>query len=174
MKSSFLFSLIIFLMLGIIIAMPVAAKELINVTETINEGDMASYSFLGDEGTEIELRIEVTSGDAVDMLFMDENGYIMYSSAFESNESSSFMYYTGATSLNVTEDDRGIELPATQTYYVVIENADFTNGGASSTGSVDVKLVVTTKEDEKTPGFEWVGLSSALLIAGAIILRQRR
>ncbi len=166
--------LFMYLILGIIIITPVVAKEFINETETINEGEYASFSFFGEAFTEIELRIEVTSGGAVDMLFMGEAGYDMYSTAFASNESSTYMYYSGATSLNVTEDDRGIELPANQTYYVVIENADFVDDGAISTGTVEVKLLVTTKEEEETSGFEWLGLGCALLLAGVILLRQRR
>ncbi len=163
------------LIVFLVLLLPTAAmaqEEVINETTTINADEIKYYSFSGEEGVTITVSINVTSGGPIDILLLDSSNFQTYKNAFVSGSSTNFEYYVDGSALSVKSKTYEFTLPSSQTYYIVIENADFTSGGASPQGSVDVKIVVSTSQS--APGFELLLLLPTLIMMSMIVILKKR
>lgn len=60
-------------------------------------------------------------------------------------KSSSFTYYVAGSALNVESKTYSWETPSSGKYYIVVNNADNVQGGATPQGAVDFHIVVTAQ-----------------------------
>jgi hypothetical protein len=109
-----------------------------NGSFTLEIEEFGSIDFYADPDYDYYIDIEVTSGGAVDIFLMDGYDYADYFS----ETAESFSYYTIGSDLSshgITYEfyvENGIQL------YIVIENADFTIGGAYPYGDVTVSIKI--------------------------------
>ena len=98
--------------------------------------------------------VEVTSGNAIDLLVMDPLNFGKYQQAFTTSTNVEFQILSEYSSLNVKSKTYKITLGEDTELYFVIENADFTGSGASGGGDSDVSIKVSyDTESVDTPGF---------------------
>ncbi len=152
MKKHFLMGLM-FLSVFLFSVMAVTGTDLVNETKVINKDQMYSSGFSLSAQTTITVSINVTSGGPVDLLLMNSGNYTTYENAFTSGNSGTFYYIVDGSSLSVKAKTYSVTLGKGD-YYVVIENADFTSGGASSTGSVTAAILISYDSSSASPGFE--------------------
>lgn len=131
-----------------------AQESLFDETKTISDNNMwyISASLAADESYSFFLAVE--SGNAVDLLVMDKTNFDIYKDAFTTGNLIEFSYYSTYSALNMKSKTYTISVDSDITLYFIIENTDFTDGGASGGGSVDVHMTLSAVED--SPGFEWI------------------
>jgi hypothetical protein len=128
--------------------------SLFDETKTIEDGQF--WHIKADLKSEViyTMDIDVTSGNAVDLVVLDSLNYGKYSQAVSSGTTVNFEYYSSYSSLNTKGKSYSITTSEDITLYFVVENFDFIQGGASGGGSVDVVIKVTyDSESAESPGF---------------------
>ncbi|MHA2243946.1 MAG: LamG domain-containing protein [Candidatus Hodarchaeales archaeon] len=116
-------------------------RKTLDTIFTVDSDSYYTWMFSWEKNEEYQISIQTTIGGPVDIFLVDSEGYYNYSSPHSDkwwvpllrslNTSSFSYYYTG---------------PETQDYYIVIENKNYTLGGASSTGPVTLSIVVISPE----------------------------
>ena len=82
----------------------------------------------------------ITSGPPVDMLFMNESFFKLYTSSVEIGLQSMFFYYPEHSSMNSTSGSFSFRTFIPGTYFVVLDNTDYNKKGAGSQGLVKVSI----------------------------------
>lgn len=147
--KNFIF-LTLFLLNFFIILTPVLSKsndEIIDRTVSIEMNHAQSFYWNCYTSSTYYVHLEVLEGNEVDFFLMDSTNYDIYWNYFTTLQgTSTWNYYSIGSQLNAISIDYSFSPTVSGTYYVVIENAVFTNGGASSTGSVRVKAQIYKDE----------------------------
>ncbi len=106
-----------------------------NVTLHSNESFIWKLSW--EENRKYSTRIDVESGISVDILLLDSANIEKYN-----EDAVEFQVLTTASQLNTSLLSYDYIVPKTQNYYLVIENRNFTTGGAISLGEVTVNMEI--------------------------------
>jgi len=114
----------------------VANGNFVNIPYNTN----SYYSFNGNSGN--IYHISVSAGSLIDILVMDQSNFNSYQNAFKSGSAISF---NAVSYKSVSSKDFTYILPNSGTYYVVIDNSPFLNGGADAKTSViaSTKIILT-------------------------------
>lgn len=151
------------------------ATAQINLDETKSiDADMYyQISLTGIEaGDVLNVNVQVTKGDAVDVLLMKSSDYVDYLTAAQSEQGGTFNYYVDGSSNSVKSKTYSFTFPESGDYYIVIDNTDNPIGGANPTGSVDVRAKITVAPPTpESPGFE--AIAAGIGIITAIVLRRK-
>lgn len=110
------------------------------IVETINipYDSFKSYTLSGENGDNFAIEIK-TDGAPVDILILDSKNHSIYNNNFETDAHDSL---TSVTHRNIMSMSFSYALPDTGTYYLVIENSQFTNDGADAKRSVNVSVKI--------------------------------
>ncbi len=112
-------------------------------TKTINADESWTYGFEISEGAEIEIELKVLSGGAIDAFLMDSSNYAGYNYILGGG-TGEFEYIVDGSSIS-TKAFKGKFAVPPGAYSFVVDNTAIPDGGATPTGSVDVKIKVTAK-----------------------------
>jgi hypothetical protein len=127
--------------------------------------------FIADDLAQVDLEFNVTTGGAIDLLLMDEKGYEAYRLGLNASGLPGSILNQSNGYGSITGLEPGIE------YYIVLDNSDLPQGGASSVGSVVVDCSVTGQNITKTSDdLEWIWIILALIFIafiGIVILLSR-
>lgn len=163
--------------MALLIMLSSTALAQINLDETksINEDMYNEISLTGIKaGDVLDVNIQVTSGDAVDVLLMKSADYVNYLTAAQSEQGGVFNYYVEGSSNSVKSKTYSFTFPEDGEYYLVIDNTIIPSGGANPTGPVDVRAkikVVSPTPTPKSPGFEAIFMALGIIMA--LVLRRR-
>jgi hypothetical protein len=95
--------------------------------------------------------MEVTEGDAVDLIVLDEVKFAKYDSAFTGDGTVTFQYDSAYSALSSKEKSYNIQLSSNTKFYFVIKNTLFIEGGAPVGGFGDIHLEVTYETSSPPP-----------------------
>ena len=109
-----------------------------NSTYSVERDTYGYLTFYAREGPDYYVDIDITSGGAVDIFLMDSSGFSDYTSEYEEY----FSYYVIGSRLNTNGFSYEFYVDSSITFYIVIENADITNGGAYPTGDINVRITI--------------------------------
>lgn len=152
-----------FLVLAMFLSvLSVAGTNLVSMSTTVNQNDMTYNSFSIKDNETVTVNFNVTSGGPVDLLMMNSGNFSTYQSEFSVGGPANFTYIPSGTRLSVGNITYTTDLTAGN-YDIVVENADFTAGGAITTGvdtftlsltAVPTPTPPTTTTTSTSPGFE--------------------
>lgn len=94
------------------------------------------YELWGEKGVSFAITIK-TDGAPVDLLILDTENYIKFSKAFENDISET---WDAVIYRDVISKEFSYTLPDHGTYYLVIENSEFTTNGADAKRDVSVSV----------------------------------
>lgn len=94
-----------------------------------------------EEGYEIEVTVEVKQGGPIDVLLFDSGDYLQFEQFMEGT-GEEFTYFVAGSALNVMSKSYTFQIPSSDRYYVVINNAGRIEGGATPEAEVAVYLKV--------------------------------
>ena len=150
-KNFFLISL--FIINFIIIVIPVNSSSstvIVDQTYTLEMGYTYYYEWTGLSTSTYNINLEVTEGTAVDFMLLNTTNFAKFWNYYTTatGESTWFVYVFGSEkdSLSLSYS---FQPTISDTYFIVMENEDFTYGGATPTGPVDVHLQIY--QDELPP-----------------------
>lgn len=103
--------------------------------ESVNTGSFAY------EATTTELLYFVV--DNTSLFGSTPTGDATYTITATKPKGTTFTYYSTGSALNVTSKTYTFEIPTTGKYYIVVNNADNIEGGATPQGPVDFHIVIT-------------------------------
>lgn len=119
------------------------SQEVIVADETkyLEQGVYWFASTVLKEGDELEVTVEVKQGGLIDVLLFDSGDYLQFEQFMEGT-GEEFTYFVAGSALNVTSKSYTFQIPSSDRYYVVINNAGRIEGGATPEGEVAVYLKV--------------------------------
>ncbi|UUX92670.1 hypothetical protein [Methanoplanus endosymbiosus] len=113
-------------------------EEPIDEVITLDEEYIQSYSLTGIKGAVFDIQI-VTDGAPVDLWIFDDENYINYDKSFEDGLN---YKWKGISHKIINNKKISYKLPDTGTYYLVIENAYFTEEGANAGRKVNLRVII--------------------------------
>ena len=108
-----------------LVVTPVTAQESIfDETKTIENGKMwyITANLIADQSYELSLSVE--SGNAIDLLVMDETNFDIYKDGFTAGDPAIYTYYTDYSALNIKSETYSVTFDTDIKLYFVVENAD--------------------------------------------------
>lgn len=138
----------------------------VNYYISINTGDKITIDFSSDEPADIYLFHQnsteiaaytgttaehfdytATQSETLNLYIYNPspNVIVNYDLLMTKPQSATFTYYTTGSALNVTSKSYTFETPTTDRYYIVVNNADNVEGGATPQGPVDFHIIVTAQ-----------------------------
>ncbi len=151
MKRWFLVALIV---LALLISNALAIIELKETSQEITSNSWTEtrrletneyrvYKFQGISTNIVNVSLEVVRGDSMDTFLMVAEDFINYQSMMRSGRSNQFNSYLTGKGMNIKYISYSFEIPATSTYYIIIDNTVLPNNGGQPGGSMDVQIKFT-------------------------------
>jgi len=110
------------------------------VDETINVpyDVMQPYELIGEKGDRFSIELK-TDGAPIDILIFDTPNFIKYNKSFGNDV---YNTWNGVIERNIVSKEFSYSLPTSGTYYLVIENSQFTSNGADAKRGVNIALKI--------------------------------
>ena len=133
----------------------------VNVSRTITLGSNQIYvtSFSATKGEKLKFNYTVTSGGAVDFVVFNETNYNLYINGWINKNNATFSYQGEFSAINTTHTLLNATVGIGQTYYLVIENSNYFDGGASTVGSVSVTISINSTKTAPSFEFDTLGIA---------------
>ncbi|MFW9991753.1 MAG: hypothetical protein ACFFD4_06815 [Candidatus Odinarchaeota archaeon] len=150
-----------FLMLvPLLVILPVTAEGSLPLEKTATiESEQIWYTSTVLNAGVYSLTVEVTSGDGVDVLVLDEENFnTMNDTIINKKTGYNFSSFEHWYDITLYSDIFDVDEDST-TVYILIDNTDFFSDGGDGTGSVDISLKLTV-DTVPAPGFELITLVS--------------
>jgi hypothetical protein len=133
-------SIIFLLVVAVLISGCAAGTTFKPIVETKNVpyDYIQPYELSGEKGAKFNIEIK-TDGAPVDILVLDSKNYIIYNNDFENGAHDS---WKSVIHRDIVSKSFSYKLPETGTYYLVIENSDFSKDGADAKRAVNVAIKI--------------------------------
>ncbi|VVB90785.1 Uncharacterised protein [uncultured archaeon] len=109
-------------------------------TTKIEANEYLVYKFQGTATNNLDVTIEVFSGDSIDMLLFNSENFTEYQSMMKSGKPKPYNPYSTGKGMDLKYIKYSFVIPANDTYYIVEDNTYLPDNGGLPGGSVIVQM----------------------------------